>query len=246
MEKYVLVTGGDRGIGRAIVLKFAEEGYTIAFTYLRKEDKAKETAEKASSLGAEAFYLQMDVSNENSVVRGYSIVSKLFPKLDVLVNNAGIILFKAFEEISAEEWRKVMDVNVFGPFMVTKTFLPLLKKAGKATIINVASIAGETGNVVASVAYSASKSAVIGLTKRLAVELAPNIRVNAVSPSFVDTEMVHSFIDTPEKREQVKSLHPLNDIATPEDVANAVFFLASEKARYITGHVLRINGGRLT
>jgi len=137
MEKYVLVTGGDRGIGRAIVLKFAEEGYTIAFTYLRKEDKAKETAEKASSLGAEAFYLQMDVSNENSVVRGYSIVSKLFPKLDVLVNNAGIILFKAFEEISAEEWRKVMDVNVFGPFMVTKTFLPLLKKAGKATIINV-------------------------------------------------------------------------------------------------------------
>ena len=139
-----------------------------------------------------------------------------------------------------------MDVNVFGPFMVTKTFLPLLKKAGKATIINVASIAGETGNVVASVAYSVSKSAVIGLTKRLAVELAPNIRVNAVSPSFVDTEMVHSFIDTPEKREQVKSLHPLNDIATPEDVANAVFFLASEKARYITGHVLRINGGRLT
>ncbi len=246
MEKYVLVTGGDRGIGRAIVLKFAEEGYTIAFTYLRKEDKAKETAERASSLGAEVFYLQMDVSNEKSVVRGYNIVSKLFPKLDVLVNNAGIILFKAFEEISAEEWRRVMDVNVFGPFIVTKTFLPLLKKAGKATIINVASIAGETGNVVASVAYSASKSAIIGLTKRLAVELAPNIRVNAVSPSFVDTEMVHSFIDTPEKRERIKSLHPLNDIATPEDVANAVFFLASEKARYITGHVLRINGGRLT
>ncbi len=242
----MLVTGGDRGIGRAIVLRFAREGFSVGFTYHRREEDAVKTAEEAVKSGVDVFFTQMDVSKEASVARAVEEVSKVFPYLNVLVNNAGVIIFKKFEEITLEEWEHIIRVNLTGVYLVTKHFLPMLRRAQWASIINIASIAGQSGNVAASVVYCASKAGVIGLTRRLAVELAPHIRVNAVAPSFVETDMVKDFIDTPEKRERIAKLHPLMDIARPEDVANAVYFLATQQSRFITGQVLSINGGRLT
>lgn len=242
----MLVTGGDRGIGRAVVLRFAREGFSVGFTYYRREEEAIKTAEEAAKSGVDVFFTQMDVSNEASVVKAVEEVSKVFPYLNVLVNNAGVIIFKKFEETTLKEWEHIIRINLTGVYLVTKHFLPMLRKAQWASIINIASIAGQTGNVAASAAYCASKAGVIGLTRRLAVELAPYIRVNAVAPSFVETDMVKDFIDTPEKREQVAKLHPLKDIARPEDVANAVYFLATEQSRFVTGHVMSVNGGRLT
>ena len=245
-EGHVLVTGGNRGIGRAIVEKFAEEGYYVIFTYHSRRELAENTLDKIRILGSNGFYVQMDVSNPESVEEAFRTISGKIPYLNVLVNNAGIIFFGGIEETTLEDWNKIISVNLTGVFLVTKTFLPLLKKAPWASIVNIASIAGQIGNVVASAAYCASKAGVIGLTRRLAVELAPHIRVNAVAPSFVATDMVRDYIKDPEKLEKIKNLHPLKDIAYPRDVAEAVYFLASSKARFITGQVIGINGGRLT
>ena len=244
---YVFVTGGDRGIGRATVLKFAKEGFAVGFSYFRNRSGAEETLRAVEELGGEGFFIQMDVSNEESVRRGAEEVAKRFPYLNVLVNNAGVITFKGIEELSLEEWSWVINVNLTGTFLVTKYMLPLLRKAPWASIVNLASIAGQSGNVFASPAYCASKAGVIGLTRRLATELAPHIRVNAVAPSFIETDMVRSFIDTPEKRRRVEEAHPLKRIGRPEDVAEAIYFLAvPEHSGFITGQVLGINGGRLT
>ena len=246
VKGYVLVTGGDRGIGRAIVLRFARDDYYTVFTYYRNEDAAKETLKMVKDIGGDGFYLQMDVSCEKSISKVYSVVAEKIPYLNVLVNNAGILHFGSIEETSLNDWQRVIGINLTGVFLVTKIFMPLLRKAPWASIINLSSIAGQTGNIVASTAYAASKAGVIGFTRRLAVELAPKIRVNAVAPSFVETDAVREYIDTPEKRERIRALHPLRDIAKPEDVAETVYFLATPASRFITGQVLGINGGRLT
>jgi len=245
---YVLVTGSSRGIGRAIVLRFASEGYAVAVTYVSNRDKALETAERARRLGArDTVVLKLDVSDPSSVQEAYEKLSSRWPHLNVLVNNAGILHTAGIEETGLEDWEEVIRVNLTGVFLVTKTFLPMLRKAPWASIVNIASIAGQTGNIVASAAYAASKAGVIGFTRRLAVELAKyGIRVNAVAPSFVETDMVREFIDTPEKRRRIEELHPLRMIIQSEDVAEAVYFLATPASRAITGQVLGVNAGRLT
>lgn len=245
---YVLVTGSSRGIGRAIALRFASEGYAIAITYHSRRDLAEKVAEEARRRGAsDVLVLELDVASPESVEEAKKKVEEKWPYLNVLVNNAGIIHVGSTEETSLEQWEQVIRVNLTGVFLVTKTFLPLLKKAPWASIVNLASIAGQTGNIVASTAYAASKAGVIGFTRRLAVELAPlGIRVNAVAPSFVETDMVKDFIDTPEKRKKIEELHPLRMIIQPEDVAETVFFLATPRSRAITGQVIGINAGRLT
>ncbi|WP_420804938.1 SDR family NAD(P)-dependent oxidoreductase [Hyperthermus butylicus] len=245
---YVLVTGSSRGIGRAIALRFASEGYAVAITYKSDQQKALETAERARRLGAaDVVVLKMDVTSPESVQEAYRVLESRWPHLNVLINNAGILHVGGIEETSLEDWERVIKVNLTGVFIVTKTFLPMLRRAPWASIVNLASIAGQTGNIVASAAYAASKAGVIGLTRRLAVELAPyGIRVNAVAPSFVETDMVRSFIDTPEKRKRIEELHPLRMIIQPEDVAEAVYFLATPASRAITGQVLGVNAGRLT
>jgi len=243
---YTMITGGDRGIGRAIVRRFASAGFNVVFTYHSRRDLAEEVSREVRGFGIEAVFTRMDVSDSASVEEAYRYISARVPHLNVLVNNAGVISFKPFRELTLEEWNRVIAIDLTGVFLVTKTFLPLLEKAPWASIVNIASISGQTGNVLASAAYCAAKAGVIGLTKRLAVELAPKIRVNAVAPSFVETDMTRDFIDTPEKRARVASLHPLNDIAKPEDVAEAVFFLATPASRFITGQVIGVNGGRYT
>lgn len=246
---YALVTGGSRGIGRATALRFAREGWSVVVAYRARRDMAEEAVREARRLGApEAYAVQVDVGDPGSVSRMAGEVAGLVPHLNVLVNAAGILQVGGIEDTSLEEWEETIRVNLTGVYLVTKALLPLLERAPWASIVNVASIAGETGNVVAGVAYAASKAGVIGLTKRLAVMLAPKgIRVNAVAPSFVETDMTRSFLDTPEKRERVRSLHPLGVILKPEDVAEAILFLADpERSRGITGHVLSINAGRRT
>ena len=240
---YVFITGGSRGIGKAVSIKFAREGYFVIFSYNKNKTAALGTIQE---IGKNGFFIRMNVAKEDDIKMGFEIVSKKIPYLNVLVNNAGVIYFGSIEKTTLEQWNNIIRINLTGVFLVTKYFLPLLKKAPWASIINIASIAGQTGNVVASAAYCASKAGVIGLTRRLAVELAPSIRVNAIAPSFVETDMVKNFIDTPEKREKIKTLHPLKDIAVPNDIAEAVYFLAAPKSRFITGQVLGINGGRLT
>ncbi|GAB6148086.1 SDR family NAD(P)-dependent oxidoreductase [Stetteria hydrogenophila] len=249
MEVYALVTGGSRGIGRATVLRFAREGWSVVVAYRERRDKAEEAAREARRLGApEAYTVQVDVGDPASVESMAREVSGLVPYLNVLVNSAGILQVGGLEETGLEEWERTIRVNLTGVYLVTRALLPLLEKAPWASIVNVASIAGESGNVAAGIAYAASKAGVIGFTKRLAILLAPKgIRVNAVAPSFVETDMVREFLDTPEKREKVRSLHPLGIIIKPEDVAEAILFLAHpEKSRAITGHVLSINAGRRT
>ena len=245
VKGYVLVTGGSRGIGRAIVLKFSSEGYYVIFTYLSRLDAANETLRMLRSVGGDGFYIRMDVSDELSVRKCYEVVSSKIPYLNVLVNNAGILSMKGIDELDLDEWERVLRVNLTGTFLVTKYFLPLLRKAPWASIVNIASLAGQTGHSITSVAYCAAKAGVIGLTRRLATELAPKIRVNAVAPSVIVTDMVRDVLDTPEKRKRVAEMHPLKDVGKPEDVAEAVYFLATPKSRFITGQVLGINGGRL-
>jgi len=245
---YVLVTGSSRGIGRAIVLRFASEGYAVAVTYRANESMARSVAEEAKRRGAsDVLVLRLDVTDPGSVAEARKLVEEKWPYLNVLVNNAGVLHVGPIEETSLEQWEHVIRVNLTGVFLVTKEFLPLLRKAPWASIVNLASIAGQTGNIVASTAYAASKAGVIGFTRRLAVELAPHgIRVNAVAPSFVETDMVREFIDTPEKRKRIEELHPLRMIIQPEDVAETVYSLATPASRAITGQVIGVNAGRLT
>ena len=245
-KRYVLVTGGSRGIGRAIVLRFAREGYTVIFTYNRSKEQAREVARKAIERGAaDVVFLHMDLARPETIEKAYREVAAKIPYLNVLVNNAGILHIGSIHETSLNEWEQTIKVNLTGTFLVTKTFLPLLEKAPWASIVNIASIAGQTGHIAASAAYAASKAGVIALTRKLAVELAPKIRVNAVAPSFVETDMVKEFIMDPWNRKKIIDMHPLRDIAKPEDVAEAVYFLATPASRFITGQVLGVNGGRL-
>ncbi len=239
----VFVSGGSRGIGRATVLKFAEEGFTVYFSYNTRRDRAEEVAREA---GDNVHYIKMDVTDPGSVLDAYEFVARNAGHLNVLINNAGIASLTPFNELTYEEWEKVIKVDLTGVFLVTKTFLPLLIKAPWASIVNVASITGQTGHVLSSAAYCAAKAGVIGFTRRLAVELAPKIRVNAVAPSIVETDMTRSLLDTEEKRRKASALHPLARVARPEEVAEAIYFLAlGEKSGFITGHILNINGGRL-
>lgn len=242
------MTGGSRGIGRAVVLRFAREGFAVLFTYKSSIERAREVAKEASSLGARwVKYVQMDLSDLGSIRRAVNEIASSVPYINVLVNNAGILHLDSLEMASVEDIEVVVRVNLLGTIVFTKLVLPFLKKAPWASIVNVASIAGETGNVYASTVYAATKAGIIGFTKRLAVEVAPKVRVNAVAPSFVETDMVREFLSSEEKRKQIVDLHPLKIIIKPEDVAEAIFFLASPKlSRAITGHVLRVNAGRLT
>lgn len=240
---YAFVTGGSRGIGRDIVLKLALAGYDVAFSYVRDEEAAKETLKEIIKRGRTGFYVKMDVGIEDEVKDAVKEVERHFGMLHGLVNNAGVFHMKEFEAIGLNEWDNVLKVNLTGVFLVTKYFLPLLKKSDRGAIVNISSIAGQTGGI-ASAAYSATKGGVIALTRKLAIELAPHIRVNAVAPGLVETEMTEDFLKDPENLRRMESLTPLRRIAKPDEIAEVVLFLLSPAASFITGEVVNVNGGR--
>ena len=245
--KIAFITGGTRGIGKAVVKKLYNEGYHVVATYNKNKSLADTIIKELG--GKRIIFFQLDLMKpEPSISHIAEYIEENYGKLDVLVNNAAVFNTKPFEKMTLEEWKLTLQVNLTGPFIVIKKLLPLLKRSGNASIINMASLAGVTGNVFASADYVASKAGLIGLTKKLAVELAVyGIRVNAIAPSLVETDLVRSLIDTDEKRERIRKLHPLGLIISPEDIAETVSFLADpSRSRAITGTVINVNAGRYT
>ena len=238
MAKTALITGASGGIGSRIAKKLASDGYSLALVFNRSEEKAKALA---AELGTDAKIYKCDVRNSRKVVDTVKAVISDFGEISALVNNAGIAQQKLFTDITDEDWQTMLDTNLSGAFYFSRAVLPEMIKRKSGKIINVASMWGETG-ASCETHYSAAKAGLIGLTKALAKEVGlSGINVNAVSPGVIKTDMLNPF--SKEELEALKEEIPLNRLGEAESVADAVAFLASEKADYITGQVLSVNGG---
>jgi 3-hydroxybutyrate dehydrogenase len=246
----VLVTGGGRGIGRAIALAFAEPGSTIAIAS-RTRSELEDTGAAIEKRGAKALLLPVDVTDEASVAEAFKTMRYAGGELDVLVNNAGVGGGKPIDETDTESWRRILDTNVWGTFLVTRQAVPLLTDGGR--IVNISSVLGRFG-VPGYTAYCASKHAVIGFTRALALELAGrHITVNAICPGWVDTEMAQQGmasgaaamnITVDQFKEQAMSRVPIGRMIQPDEVATLVKFLASPATSAITGQTYNICGGQ--
>ncbi|MBQ6569385.1 MAG: SDR family oxidoreductase [Clostridia bacterium] len=239
MQKKAIITGASRGIGSATALLFAKNGYEVAINYNKSEKAARQLADYINSMGLCATAIKADVSDRAQAQRMFEI----FGQPDVLVNNAGIGKQMLFSDITPEIWREMFAVNVDGVYNCCQLALPgmINKKSGR--IINISSMWGITG-ASCEVHYSAAKAAVIGLTKALAKELGPSgITVNCVAPGVIDTDM-NAHLSTEDMRALAEDT-PLGVIGTAEDIAQTVLFLASDKAKFITGQVISPNGGYL-
>jgi 3-oxoacyl-[acyl-carrier protein] reductase len=238
----VLITGSSRGIGAATARAFAAGGYDVAVNYNKNRDKAEalalELREKYNVL-CEAF--EGDVSDSASVKAMFENIRKSIGEVDVLVNNAGVSSQKLFTDISDSEWRECVGVSLDGAFYCSREALPHMIREKSGVIINISSMWGEVG-ASCEAHYSAAKSGLIGLTKALAKEVGPSgIRVNCVAPGVVMTDMMKSF--DAQTVEELKEDTPLCRLGTPDDIADAVLFLAGDRAKFITGQVLSVNGG---
>ena len=246
----VLVTGGGRGIGRAIALAFAEPGSIVAIA-ARTRSEVDDTARAITACGARPVALAVDITDEGAVAHAFEELRAIAPALDVVVNNAGIGGGQPIDETDPASWRRILDTNVWGTFLVTRQAVPMLSDGGR--VINISSVLGRFG-VPGYTAYCASKHAVIGFTRALALELAGrNITVNAVCPGWVDTEMAAqgmqlgadaTGVTFEEFRDKAIGAVPLGRIIQPGEVANLVRFLASPQAAAITGQTYNICGGQ--
>lgn len=239
--KTALVTGASRGIGRAIALRLAAEGANIAINYAGNTAKAEETKAAIEAAGGKAVLFQADVSDSAQVEQMVASVLETFGSLDILVNNAGITRDGLLMRMKEEDFDAVLDTNLKGIFHVTKAVTKIMMKQRSGRIVNMASVVGIIGNA-GQTNYAAAKAGVIGFTKSAARELAARgITVNAVAPGFIATDMTAAM---PEKaKEATLAAIPLRRMGTPEDVANAVLFLVSDQAAYITGQVVKVDGG---
>lgn len=239
-NKVAIVTGASRGIGRAIALKLASEGADLVVTATTLES-ARSTALEVESLGRKALPLSVDVSDSAAVTAMFSSAVEAFGKVDILVNNAGITKDGLLLRMKDADWDAVLDVNLKGAFNCIREAAKLMTKARSGRIVNISSVVGEMGNA-GQINYSASKAGMIGLTKSAARELAKRgVTVNAVTPGFIETDM--TAVLSEKVREDLLQQIPLERLGSPDDIANAVFFLVSPMGNYITGHVLSVNGG---
>jgi hypothetical protein len=243
MSKVAFITGATRGIGRAIALELAKEGYSIALNY-RTENEALENLKKEiSEIGVECYPVQGDVSKAEDSERMTKEIIEHFEQIDVLVNNAGITKDNLILRMKEEEFTDVINVNLVGTFNITKNVIKYMTKKRYGKIINLSSVVGISGNAGQS-NYAASKAGIIGFTKSIAKELASrNITANAVAPGFIQTDMTNELKD--EIKEAIEGTIPLKRLGTAEDVAKVVKFLASDESSYITGQVINVDGGML-
>jgi 3-oxoacyl-[acyl-carrier protein] reductase len=239
--KSAIVTGGSRGIGRAIALRLATQGADIAFSYRGNEAAAKDTAAEVEKLGRKAVPLQGDASDPAAADALVKAALDAFGKVDILVNNAGITRDDLIMRMKPEDWTDVLETNLFGAFWAIKACTRPMLKARSGRIINITSVSGQAGQT-GQANYSSAKAGLIGLTKAAARELASRgITVNAVAPGFVLTELTQ---DLPEALQaQITERTPLGRFGTPEEIADAVAYLASDEAAFITGQVLAVDGG---
>ncbi|MBO5142436.1 MAG: 3-oxoacyl-[acyl-carrier-protein] reductase [Clostridia bacterium] len=239
-EKVAVVTGGTTGIGKEIALTLAQDGFDVVVNYLQLDETVKQEIE---AMGRKCLLIEGNVTSMDDMEKMTKAIMDEFGRIDVLVNNAGITRDTLLLRMTEEDFDSVLNVNTKGAFCTMKNIVPIMMKQKGGRIINISSVVGVVGNA-GQVNYSASKAAVIGMTKSLAKEVASRgILVNAVAPGFIATRMTDKLNDT--QKENILAQIPLKRMGAPKDIANAVAFLASDRASYITGHTLVVDGGMI-
>ena len=241
--KVAIISGGARGMGAAEAKLFAREGAKVIICDVL-EDEGRQTEAEINEVGGDAVFVKLDVTSQDEWENAVNTAIERFGKLDILVNNAGIIVQSTIEDMTVELWDKVMDVNAKGVFLGTKTAIPHMKEAGGGSIVNISSISGIVGQDNVNAGYNASKGAVRIFTKAAAVQYAKeNIRVNSIHPGPIATPMTAEGRADPERVALTAERTPLGRYGEPEEVANAVLFLASDEASYVTGSEVVVDGG---
>lgn len=241
-DKVVIVTGAGSGIGRATAILFAKEGAKIVVADW-SEEGGKETAEEIKNQGGEVVFVKTDVSKAEDVEKMKNICLEKFGRVDILINNAGIVKFSPLHETPEEDWDKVIDVNLKSVFLCSKAVIPEMLKQGKGKIVNTASIAGLVGfeNIGP---YCASKGGIIALTREMALEYAPKkININCIAPGVIRTAMTRGMLANPQTRQFLEQSTPYPRLGEPEDIANTFLYLASEESDFVNGEVLVVDGG---
>lgn len=241
MKQTAIVTGGSRGIGRAVAVRLAKDGMNLVINYRGNSAAAEETERLCRKLGAEVLLVQGDVSRAEDCEKLTAQAKEAFGRVDVLVNNAGITRDGLLARMTEEDFRAVLDVNLVGPWNMMKAVNRIMMKQRYGRIVNLSSVTGLMGNM-GQTNYAAAKAGILGMTKSYAREVASRgITVNAVAPGFIDTDMTEAMPEG--AKDKIVTGIPMGRTGKPEDVAEAVAFLASEQAGYITGEVLRVDGG---
>lgn len=242
MNKVALITGGSRGIGKAISERFAKEGYDLIVNYKERINRAEELKnEIENKYNVNVMLVKADLSKEESIIEMVNEITKEYEKIDVLVNNAGIVIDKEFNDRTVKDWEETLKVNLIAPFVLTKLIGKKMFEKKDGAIINISSTNGINTYYPSSVDYDASKSGLISLTYDSAVEYSPYVRVNCVAPGWVNTEMNKELEEDFIKEETEKIL--VKRFAEPEEIANVVYFLASDEASFINSEVIKVDGG---
>lgn len=242
-DKVALVTGAGRGIGKATALALAREGANVVVNDIDIQ-LAEETSSEIRAMSHKALPVKADVSNSAEVTKMVDAAIRKFKKIDILVNNAGVFSHTSLDDMTEDEWDKMMEINLKGVFLCSQAVMKLMKKQWSGKIVNIASLAAKVGGIFAGANYAASKAGVICLTKSLAKQLAPyGVNVNAVAPGTIETDMTKDW--PKEVREDFMRQIPLGRFGKPEEVAETVLFLVSDGANYITGATIDVNGGTL-
>lgn len=240
-NKVALVTGASRGIGRATALMLAKEGCNVAVNYEKSTEHAETVVKEIQKMGQKAIAIKCDVSNEKQVGKMVEQVIKEFGRIDVLVNNAGIVFDVPFFERTEEQWKRTFDVNNYGMFLVSKHVAKHMMKQKSGAIVNLSSTCGLNNCPPTSIDYNGTKAAVLVLTKSMAVEFSPYVRVNCIAPGWVDTDMNKDLPKNYLKSEVQKIL--VKRMADPKEMASVIVFLASEEASFVNGTVVVVDGG---
>jgi 3-oxoacyl-[acyl-carrier protein] reductase len=241
-DQVAVVTGGSRGIGRAAAILFARAGADVVFDYYQDEKSANEVIAEIQKAGRRGIAVRGSIAEDQHCKALIGTAVEKFGSIDVLVNNAGIWTYAPIAEMPEEVWRATLEINLSGLVYCTRYAVQQMKRQGRGKIINISSTAGQRGEAFHS-HYAATKGAIISLTKSWASELAPEILVNCVAPGWVDTDMSAEPLSKKEDYKQIVSLIPLRRVATAEEIAGPILFLASSLASFITGEILNVNGG---